>query len=334
MRIVHAVRSDSFAGVERYVIDVASRLSGLGHEVVVIGGDLRGVRAVVPAGVTHHPAATTRQVALALARVGRPDVVHAHMTAAELAAVVSRPAHRAPVVATRHFAAQRGGNAVRRRVAAAVARGLAGEISISEFVAARTGPGSSVLHNGVPDRPAGEHGERTVLVCQRLEQEKETVTALHAFARSGVQDYGWCLQVVGRGSERPALEALAVSLGVDAVFLGFVDDPLPLMAAAGVLLAPARAEPFGLAVVEAMATGLPVLAAAGGAHTETVGDLATLFPVGDAVACAQLLRRLCTDDAWRRRVGDQQRARQREQFSLAGHVAALEEHYRRLACRR
>ena len=45
-----------------------------------------------------------------------------------------------------------------------------------------------------------------------------------------------------------------------------------LLASSSVVLAPAPAEPFGLSVVEAMAHGLAVVAAEGGAHTETVGD--------------------------------------------------------------
>ena len=51
------------------------------------------------------------------------------------------------------------------------------------------------------------------------------------------------------------------------------------MRAAGVLLAPRTDEAFGLSVVEAMARGLPVVAAGSGAHLETVGSVPGRRPV-------------------------------------------------------
>ncbi len=63
--------------------------------------------------------------------------------------------------------------------------------------------------------------------------------------------------------------------------VGHVAETDALLAGASILLAPAPREPFGLSVVEAMAHGLPVVAAGGGAHLETVGDDGLLFPRGD-----------------------------------------------------
>ena len=330
LRIVHAVRSDSFAGVERYVSEVAGALSLLGHEVTVVGGDPTALCSALPSAVRYRPAATTGQVARELARCGRPDVVHAHMSAAELAAVLTRPAHRAPVVATRHFAVRRGGNLIASAVTRTVARGLALEISISQFVADASGPGSLVLHNGVRDQPEGRDRERTVLVMQRLEPEKDTETAVRAFAASGLQEQGWRLQVAGRGSQSDEVSALANDLGVRVELLGFVSEARALLAVCGLLLAPAPAEPFGLTVVEAMASATPVVASAGGAHVETVGSDGMLFPASDAQACADLLRQAAEDVESRIRCGRALRARQERLFGLDRHVQALATAYRGL----
>ena len=330
LRIVHVVRSDSFAGVERYVTEVATELSGQGHRVAVVGGDPELARAALPSGVAHQPAVTTRDVGVALALLGRQDVVHAHMSAAELAAVLTRPVHRAPVVATRHFAARRGGSGPSRLVTRTIARGLAREISISQFVADASGPGSVVLHNGVRDRLAGTDRDRTVLVMQRLEAEKDTATALRAFAASGLQAEGWRLQLAGRGSLKDHLLRLAARLGVDFELLGFVADPGAVLGQAGILLAPAPAEPFGLTVVEAMAAGTPVLAAAGGAHAETLGPRAHLFRPRDDEAAAAALLALAADESARQAYGAELRARQQAEFSLQRHVVGLEAHYRAL----
>ena len=330
LKVVHAVRSDTFAGVERYVSEVAAVLSALGHELLVVGGDTDAMRMSLPPAVEHRAAETTAQVARELARCGRPDVVHAHMSAAELAAVVTSPAHRAPVVATRHFASRRGGSLMSRAVTRTVARGLALEISISQFVADASAPGSVVLHNGVRDQPEGRDREHTVLVMQRLEPEKDTATAVRAFAASGLQEQGWRLQVAGRGSQSDVVSALASELGVRVELLGFVSDARALLAVCGLLLAPAPAEPFGLTVVEAMASGTPVVASAGGAHAETVGRDGMLFPASDVQACADLLRRAAEDVESRVRCGRALRARQERHFGLDRHVQALATAYRGL----
>ena len=91
MRIVHAVRSDGFAGVERHVAGLARAQAAAGHQVCVIGGDPRSMATAVDnQGVVLQPAATVPQVASALRRMAPgSDVVHVHMTAAEVAATVA-----------------------------------------------------------------------------------------------------------------------------------------------------------------------------------------------------------------------------------------------------
>jgi glycosyltransferase involved in cell wall biosynthesis len=69
-------------------------------------------------------------------------------------------------------------------------------------------------------------------------------------------------------------------------------------------------EPFGQVVVEGMAAGLPVVAAAAGGPLEIVRDGVDglLYRPGDVEALAAALRRLATDEALRRRLGDAGRA--------------------------
>ena len=77
-----------------------------------------------------------------------------------------------------------------------------------------------------------------------------------------------------------------------------------------------------------MAHGVPVVAADGGAHVETVGDAGMLFPPGDAQAAAEALVRLAEDPDLRRQVGADLRDRQRRMFSLQQHLDGLERLYR------
>jgi glycosyltransferase involved in cell wall biosynthesis len=207
---------------------------------------------------------------------------------------------------------------------------LVAEIAISDFVAQTAGPGIETVLGGVPDTEAVDPVGRVVLTAQRLEPEKHTCDALDAWHRSGLVATGWELWVAGDGSERGALGSRAAQLGTNGVrFLGQRADLSRLRADAGIFLATASAEPFGLSVVEAMACGLPVVAAGGGGHFETIGRATPecLYPPGDTARCAQLLEEFACDVDRRRRVGAVLRAYQQRSLSLSSHVDRLVEIY-------
>lgn len=335
LRIAHVVVTPAFAGTERYVVEVASAQAAQGHQVAVVGGLPSQMRALLPAEVAWYPGGAPREALASLRRVGRRDVVHSHMTKADFVALAAAPSTRGRRFSTRHITAPRGHGRAARLLAPVVRRALHAEIAVSEFVAGEleTRP-DAVLVNGVRPQEAGpEHRQDTVLVAQRLAPEKDTPTALAAFAASGLVGRGWTLTVAGDGPERPALERQAAGLGIgDAVrFLGWVDDPADLLATSAVLLSTATAEPCGLSILEAMAVATPVVSAASGGPLETVGQLpgAVLFPPGDVDAAGQALARLARDPDGRRSYGAQLRALQQARFDLDGHVAGLQEVYRR-----
>jgi glycosyltransferase involved in cell wall biosynthesis len=331
-RVVHVVRSDAFAGVERYIAATASELAARGWPVTVVGGEPAAMRRSLPAEVEFRPASGVRAVYRGLREVRRCVIVHAHMTAAELPAALRKRSLGARLVVTRHFAAPRGGTPLGRVAARLIERRVDLEIAISRFVADAVGGRAVVVHNGVQDgSPAASARARVVVLAQRLEPEKDTGTALRAWAASGLADAGWRLVVHGTGSESGRLRELAASLSVNesVTFAGFTDDVRAVLRTAEIMLAPAPAEPFGLAVVEAMAEGTPVVAAAGGAHPETLGPDGRYFAPGDVDACAAQLRALghAAEDE-RRAVGARLRERQRTLFGIGTHVDQLERLYR------
>ena len=329
MRITHVVVTDAFAGTERYVCEVARRQADRGHDVVVLGGD----RSRMPDGLGQarwHAAGSVPQACARLATGGRRDVVHTHLTYAELSAVLTRPAHRATVVATRHIAAPRGKTRQGALVAPLVARRVDVEVAISDFVAAAMErPPQIVLHDGVASVDAPyDRDSRTVLVLQRLDIEKDTSTALHAWRCSGLGEDGWELHVAGDGAERQELERLSNDLALVGVrFLGHITDVPTALSRAALLLAPARREPLGLSVLEAMAHGVPVVAAAGGGHLETLPPgWPYLFPPGDAEAAGQALVGL-SRPATRVEASASVRSRQQAGFDVEQHVDALQRVY-------
>jgi glycosyltransferase involved in cell wall biosynthesis len=98
---------------------------------------------------------------------------------------------------------------------------------------------------------------------------------------------GVTAMIVGAGPERTALAALAAELDVDAVFTGESADVPGLLCVMDVLVSPSAEETFGLAIVEALAAGLPVLYAACPAldclPTGSVPDAHRLSPEPDAI---------------------------------------------------
>ena len=326
-RVVHLVLTRRFAGVERYVCEAARETARRGWEVTVIGGDPGRMPASLGPGVRWRPGATAPEALSSLLRCGRVDVCHAHMTNGEALAVATRAMHRAPIVSTRHFARRRGSGVAGRVASPWIARHLARQIAISEFVgAALERTPDAVLFPGVRHSDCVWRADsRSVLVLQRFEAEKDTMTALRAFKLSGLADDGWRLRLVGEGSEQMMLERWVEDQALAGVCFGsWTDDVQSEFAAAGLLLASAPAEPAGLAVLEAMAAGVPVLAAAGGGHLETVGRLdgAELFAPADGAGAARSLRSLAlgTD---RPRISIEGRRLVAEHFTLSAHVDRL-----------
>lgn len=328
MRIVHAIRSDGFSGVERHVATLATAQSRGGHDVSVIGGDvaLMGA-ALAEVPVQSFPGRTVTEVMSQVRRQRGADIIHAHMTAGELAVSL---ASGSPIVVTRHFARLRGATTVGRLSGVMIRRRARAQIAISRYVAEHVDGDTTVVYPGVePVTPTGVKRRPVVLVVQRLQPEKSTDVALRAFAAGAPS--GWTLQVVGRGPELPALTALAEKLDIAdrTAFLGFRDDVPELMSGASVLLAPCPVEGLGLSVLEAMAHGLPVLASDAGAHPETVGlaDGAQLFAPGDVEGAGALLATLCADDDLRVRYGEQLAQVQRETFTPSTQAEATEAVY-------
>lgn len=140
-------------------------------------------------------------------------------------------------------------------------------------------------------------GERVLLYVGRLAPEKNLELLAAAFDAMRAVQPGWRLVVVGDGPHRAWLAQRCPQ----AVLLGaLAGEALAQAYANGDLLAfPSLTETFGNVTLEALASGLPVLAFAYAAAAEVVrhGDSGLLAPVGDAEAYLQLARTVAADEA-------------------------------------
>lgn len=140
------------------------------------------------------------------------------------------------------------------------------------------------------------------------------------------------LMLVGDGPDYGRTRELVAKLGLaDRVhFVGVVDEVAPLLAAADLLLLPSETESFGLVALEAMASGVPVVASRVGGLPEVVehGVSGYLAPVGDVEAMADFSLRILSDCEVRRGFGEAARERAVRLFDWHRVVPRYEEIYR------
>jgi N-acetyl-alpha-D-glucosaminyl L-malate synthase BshA len=140
--------------------------------------------------------------------------------------------------------------------------------------------------------------------------------------------------LVGDGPERPrALQQAAdLGLGEDVLFLGRHASVEDLLACADLFLLPSASESFGLAALEAMACGTPVIASNAGGLPEVVEDGVSgyLLPVGATDAMAEAGVRVLKDDALRRKMRAAARKIAVEKFSADAIVPQYEKLYEKV----
>jgi N-acetyl-alpha-D-glucosaminyl L-malate synthase BshA len=142
------------------------------------------------------------------------------------------------------------------------------------------------------------------------------------------------LQLVGDGPERPRIMSLVHAMGLegDVQHLGERVDLPDILRGADVFLLPSETESFGLAALEAMACGVPVVASATGGLPEVVidGETGVLRPVGDVGGMAAAVLDLLGDDARAARMARAARRRAEEHFAPGPAIDRYLDLYRRV----
>ena len=184
-------------------------------------------------------------------------------------------------------------------------------------------------------------GRRIVLYLSRVDAKKGVDLLLQAYARMPGSLSQCVLVIAGSGEEdyvrglRQQAEALGI--GDRVIWAGFLGgaDKLAAFAAASIFILPSHSENFGIALVEALAAGLPCVTTPGVAVSEDIASKdAGLVVSGDVDSLVKGLERLLTDNELRRRLGANARRLAVDRFSVEMMGRSLHELYQQICVRK
>tara|TARA_B100000700_G_scaffold327418_1_gene441931 strand:+ start:1944 stop:3014 length:1071 start_codon:yes stop_codon:yes gene_type:complete len=161
-----------------------------------------------------------------------------------------------------------------------------------------------VVYPGVTQRPTPSSSTTPTIVAVGATQKRKGISDLvQAFEIVAHIDQEVELQIVGPPGDseqeiHTSIQALPVKIRDRVHRVGFVDQPVrdQLIAGATILAHPSHYEGFGLPIVEAMATGVPVVTTTGGAIPEVVGQAAVTVTPGDVQQLAGALSELLENE--------------------------------------
>jgi len=303
LRITYIIWSLELGGAEQVLMRLAAGMRKRGHTVSIVTLNAPGVYApqMSAQGIEVIPMrkrgtydfSVIWRMARALKRL-HPDVVHTHLWGAGLwGRLAARLARVRVIIAHEHGMQPWRGRfhfACDRWLAKVTSRILFASEQVLRVYHERTGISLSqcaVIPNGVNVRPVTQDrttfrrargwsaDDRVFLSVGRLSPEKGYADLLEAFAIVAKQLPSARLVLVGDGEERAALQDLRGRIGLNGqvMFAGRQDDVASWLAAGDIYVQPSRREGLPLAVLEAMAAGLPVVATA-------VGDVPRLITDG------------------------------------------------------
>jgi glycosyltransferase involved in cell wall biosynthesis len=344
-------------GPADHVADVAPLLAARGHDVTVVMPEsvaaqrieAAGVRRVA-VGVRHKTDVAGATALVSLLRRERPDVVHCQDRRAGLfGRLAGRAAGVRGLVYTLHGVPESLGPLVPGNLVAATPRrrdrfyyltlerwlARSGRVVVPSEALARyvvdhvrvPAARVDVVRNGVDvarfTPGPGSGGASLRVVWLGLMVPVKRLDVLLAALRSVD---GVTAVLAGDGPLRASVESGA--RGLDVELPGFVADPAPLLAGADAFVLPSAAENCPLALLQAMACGLPVVASRVGGIPEVVTDGVDglLVPPGEPEPLAAALTSL-RDKALRARLGAAARARAERDLDLGTCVTGLEAAY-------
>lgn len=354
MRILQVIETSGPGGAETVFATLSEALQGRGHEIHCAAPDGTWLPDALRArGLARVSFETSGSVDLRLVQQLKTliqrhsiDVVHAHLFEGALYAALAARLAGVPCVTTLHgqvdVMSTRPSMRVKRWLFSAlthrvvlVSHVLQRELAPMLGVPARR---LHVVHNGVPIPPspmqALPDGARIVAIGN-VRRPKNYPLLLRAFAEVRRTHPQATLEIAGQASGDALDAELAavvteLALHRSVTLHGFVADPAPLLKGARCFVSSSTKEGFSLATIEAMLSGVPVVATRSGGPEEILTDDVTglLVPVSDVDALASGIRRILDDSVLAHRLAVAAASDARQRFSVDAMVSAYESIYR------
>lgn len=265
-------------------------------------------------------------------RTIRPDVVLSFVDLVNLRVLLAAAGTGIPVVVEEHtdptqYSAGRLAAGLRRVLYPRAGAVVVLTKDIAQWASAIAGPASvHVIPNPVGEQFRARQTDAPqqagkVMAVGRLAPEKGFDLLIRAFAGCADAHPDWKLEILGEGPQRPHLEGLARELGIDekVVLRGAVKDTHLALQQSDLFVLSSRFEGFPMALLEAMACGLPVIAfdcRSGPREMIQNGVNGVLVPPNDVNALTRAMSQLMGAAEERRRLG-QRAVLVAEHFSLA-----------------
>ena len=286
MKIIHLVSNKVWGGGEQYVLDLATAFAAKGNEVTIVSRDIDAVtHRFKDVGLPVTTMALKGAIDIAspfkLAKIigkEQPVVIHVHnfkdATTALRARTLSRN-RNISIVMTRHLVKAAKRKSLYNKLNAMI---FVSHLAKNEFMSTSPAIDATkvhVIHNSIKHTPVTAESMPdkglTLMFHGRLSPEKGIDTLLQAFAQAAIPDAR--LVIAGSGNEEyvKELHAIADKAGISQqiTWTGHITDIHPLIAKADIGVCPSKwREPFGLAVIEYMAHGKPVITTDNGAQPE------------------------------------------------------------------
>jgi glycosyltransferase involved in cell wall biosynthesis len=360
-RILELLVSTDLGGGPAHVRDLVAGLAGPEFQFTIAGpagGAL--LPALTAAGADFEPVAANRlsvgalRDTVRLARARRIQVIHSHGKGAGLYGRIAARLTGAAAIHTFHGIHPAGYGRLYLRLERALARWSFAVVHVSESQAGEAralglAPAgrTRVIVNGVDAALVRAVAERAPMsraalglrpdalvlaTVARFDPVKRLEVLVRAVPLLVARVPEAQLLIVGDGPERDTLRALARTLapGDGVVFAGAIPDAARVLPVVDLYVTASRREGLPLAVLEAMACGLPVLATAAPGHVDAVEPEVTgrLVPLDDAPGLAAAAALLLRDPALRARMGRAGRERVERHFSHARVLAEVADLYR------
>ena len=361
MRILQICSAREIGGGERHLADLARTLAHRGHEVFAAltpGSPVRSeLASLSDANIIELPMrnALSLRSGFKLARFVRAqkiEIVHAHLARDYPLAALAAGRSAAGLVLTRHVLFPL--SKVHRLTLSRTSRVIAVSHAVAESVRAQNifSPDKIVtIHNGIDlERfeqrksgtgvpPVDHAGRLRVGMVGHLapikgQEDFVRAAAIVCRARDNVDFIIAGEDKSAGGENRASLEKLIRELGLNnrVQLLGWIDDVASLLGRLDVFVSPARSEPFGLSIVEAMAAGVPVVATASEGAREILDENQTgrMASIGDEAGLARAIIELLDNSSERKRLAHAAQRAVRERFSLERMVDLTEQVYQEI----